>query len=105
MSSYRVLDASDLEGRRKPIAAELGARAIKLNQFDSQPNQAGFEHDERESGQEEIYMPVRGTGVLHVDGEEVELRPGRYVHVAPEARRQIVAGPDGLSYAVVGGVV
>lgn len=103
--SYRIFDASGIEERRKPVAAELGARAIRVNQFDSQPGQAGKEHDEVESGQEEIYVPVRGTGVLRVGDEEIELEPGRFVLVEPEATRQVVAGEDGLSYVVVGAVV
>lgn len=103
--SYRVVDTGSFEARRKQIARALEARAIKLNQFDSQPGQAGFEHDERESGQEEIYIPIRGAGVLHVDGAEIPLEPGRYVLVEPAATRQVVAGPEGLSYAVVGAVV
>ena len=102
--TYRIVDAASLEGRRKPIARGLGAEAVKLNQFDSQPRQAGFEHDERESGQEEVYIPLRGSGVLRVEGEEVRLEPGRYVLVEPGATRQVVAGPEGLSYAVVGAV-
>ena len=104
MTAWRTVDAADFEGRRKLIARSVGARAIKLNQFDSQPGQAGFEHDERESGQEEIYFALRGSGLLRVDGDEVELAPGRYVLVEPEATRQVVAGRDGLSYAVVGAV-
>ncbi len=51
---YRILDTGELEGRRKLIARGLDARAVKLNQFDSEPNQAGHEHDETESGQEEV---------------------------------------------------
>jgi quercetin dioxygenase-like cupin family protein len=105
LTVWRAVEASDFEGRRKPIARGLGARAVKLNQFDSQPGQEGFEHDERESGQEEVYFALRGTGVLRVDGDEVPLEPGRYVLVEPEATRQVVAGPDGLSYGVVGAVV
>ena len=104
MTAWRVVEAAEFEGRRKPIARGLGARAVKLNQFDSQPGQEGFEHDERESGQEEVYFALRGSGVLHVDGDEVELGPGRYVLVEPDATRQVVAGPEGLSYAVVGAV-
>jgi quercetin dioxygenase-like cupin family protein len=104
MTSYRLVDAAEFEGRRKPIAHGLDARAVKLNQFDSQPGQAGSEHDERESGQEEVYVPLRGSGVLRVDGDDVPLEPGRYVLVEPEATRQVVAGPEGLSYAVVGAV-
>jgi quercetin dioxygenase-like cupin family protein len=100
----RIFDASSVEGRRKLVARELGARAVKLNQFDSQPGQAGFEHDERESGQEEVYIALRGSGLIRVEGEEVPFEPGRYVLVEPEATRQVVAGPEGLSYAVVGAV-
>ena len=103
--SYRIFDASEIQERRKPVAAELGARAIKVNQFDSQPGQPGKEHDEVESGQEEIYVPVRGAGVLRIGDEEIKLEPGRFVLVEPEATRQVVAGEDGLSYVVVGAVV
>jgi quercetin dioxygenase-like cupin family protein len=102
---HRIVDAADLEGRRKLIARELGARAVRINQFDSEPGQAGFEHDETESGQEEIYFVLRGSGVLRVEGEELPLEQGRYVLVEPDATPQVVAGPQGLSYAVVGAVV
>jgi quercetin dioxygenase-like cupin family protein len=99
---YRVFDASTIEGRRKLVASSLESSAIRMNQFDNEPNQAGKEHDERESGQEEIYTALRGTGVLRLDGEEIALEPGRYVLVEPGSTRQVVAGPEGLSYLVVG---
>ena len=101
---YRVLDASTIEGRRKLVASGLEARAIRMNQFDNEPNQAGKEHDESESGQEEIYAALRGAGVIVVDGEEIRLEPGRYVLVDPASTRQVIAGPDGLSYLIVGAV-
>jgi quercetin dioxygenase-like cupin family protein len=100
--SYSVVDASEWDERRKPITRALGAEAIRLNRFDSQPGQAGKEHDERETGQEEIYIPVAGRGVLRVDGEEIALEPGRFVLVSPDSSRQVVAGDEGLSYVVVG---
>jgi quercetin dioxygenase-like cupin family protein len=99
---YSVVDASEFEDRRKPIARQLGAKAIRMNQFDNEPDQAGKEHDERESGQEEIYVPLRGHGILRVDGDEVPLAPGCYVLVSPDATRQVVAGAEGLGYLVVG---
>ena len=100
--TYSVVDASDWEERRKPVASALGAKAIRLNRFDSQPGQAGKEHDERETGQEEIYIPVAGRGRLRIDGEDVELEPGRFVLVSPDATRQVIASDEGLSYVVVG---
>ena len=102
--AYRVLDIATIEGRRKLVAAGLGARAIRMNQFDNEPDQAGKEHDERESGQEEIYTALRGSGVIVVDGEEIPLEPGRYVLVEPSSTRQVIAGFEGLSYLIVGAV-
>ena len=101
---YRVVDTRALEGRRKLVARELGARAIKLNRFDNEPGQPGKEHDERDSGQEEVYVPVAGSGRIVVDGDEVALEPGVFVLVEPESTRQVVAGPEGLSYVIVGAV-
>ena len=105
MRGWRAVDARELEGRRKLVARELGARAIKLNRFDNEPGQAGKEHDERDSGQEEIYVPVAGRGHIVVDGERVRLEPGVFVLVEPQSTRQVVAGPEGLAYVIVGAVV
>jgi quercetin dioxygenase-like cupin family protein len=100
--SYSAIDVKDFEGRRKPVAQALEALAIKANQFDSQPDQLGHEHDELKSGQEERFVPLRGTGYLQIDGVTVDLEPGRYVLVQPSARRRVDAGPEGLSYLVIG---
>ena len=100
--SHSIFDTSGVEGRRKLVATGLEARAVRMNQFDSPPGFEGLEHDERESGQEEVYVALRGDGVLRVGGAEVELAPGRYVLVTPEETRQVLAGPSGLSYLVVG---
>ena len=102
---HAIVDAASFEGRRKLIAQELGARAIKLNRFDNQPGQEGKEHDERESGQEEIYVPVEGSGLIRIGEEEIPLALGRFVLVTPEETRQVVAGSEGLSYVVVGAVI
>ena len=99
---YTVFDVTGIEARRKAVRRELGITAFGANQFDNQPGQAGSEHDEEDTSQQELYVVLGGSGVLRVDGDEVELRPGRYVHVSPESTRQVVAGEDGLSYLVVG---
>ena len=103
--AHRVLDTRELEGRRKLVAKELGARAVKLNRFDNERGQSGREHDERGSGQEEIYVAVAGSGTIVVDGEEVPLEPGTFVLVEPESTGQVIAGDDGLAYVTVGAVV
>jgi hypothetical protein len=40
-----------------------------------------------------------------VDGEEVPLEAGVFVLVEPASTRQVVAGPEGLSYVIIGAVV
>ena len=100
--SYSVIDVKDFEGRRTPVAQALSALAIKANQFDSPPGHPGFEHTELKSGQEELFVPLAGVGSILIDGETVDLEPGRYVLVQPSATRQVIAGPEGLSYLVIG---
>jgi quercetin dioxygenase-like cupin family protein len=91
--------------RTAPAAPRaIGAQAIRLNRFDSQPGQEGFAHDERESGQEELYIPIAGAGVLRVGAEEFPLAPGRFVLVSADEMRQVVAGAEGLTYIAVGAV-
>ena len=102
--TYTLVDAASFEGRRKLIADKLGARAIKLNRFDNEPGQEGKAHDETGSGQEEIYVPVEGSGFIRIGEDEIPLEPGRFVLVTPDETRQVVAGPEGLAYVVVGAV-
>ena len=39
-----------------------------------------------------------------MDGDTIEMRPGRYVLVPPESKRRPTAGVDGMSFLVIGGV-
>ncbi len=105
--AYRYVDAADVKptwGTFRMIRHELGASAFGLNQIDFPPGKVGSEHDELESGQEEVYLCLAGGGTLEVDGETVELKPGRYVLVSPDAKRRPAAGEQGMSFLVVGGV-
>ena len=100
MASYDVVDVSELEGEgpggmvRKARRA-LGARAFGFNYFVFPPNQEGREHDHAEENQEEVYFVVKGSGTMRIDGEDVELKPGRFVRVDGRATRMPTAGADG----------
>lgn len=96
------MDIKDHEGRRKAVATTLGAQAIRANQFDSVPGFEGHAHTELTSGQEEIYVALSGAGRIVIEGESVDFAPGRYILIEPAAFRQVIAGPKGLSYFVVG---
>lgn len=104
---YDVVDVGELQGEgpggmvRKTRRA-LGARAFGFNYFVFPPNQEGREHDHADEGQEEVYFVVRGSGRMRVDGDEVELKPGRFVRVDPAARRVPVSGDQGLELLTFG---
>src|SRR5215510_3402707 len=105
--AYKALDAADIPttwGTFRMVRHHLGGTAFGLNQIDFPPDKVGSEHDEAQSRQEEIYYCISGSGSLAVDGETVDLKPGRYVLVSPDAKRRPTAGPDGMTFLVVGGV-
>jgi quercetin dioxygenase-like cupin family protein len=105
--SYTYVDVDDvptLWGTFKPVRPHLGATAFGFTQIDFPPDKVGSEHDEAESGQEEVYLCLSGAGTLEVEGDVVEMKPGRYILVPPSSKRRPTAGPDGMSFLVIGGV-
>ncbi len=54
-------------------------------------------------GQEEVYVALRGSGTLVVDGKEYPIDPDHIVRIAPGVVRKILAGPDGLRLLALGG--
>jgi mannose-6-phosphate isomerase-like protein (cupin superfamily) len=107
VSGFDVVDVGELAGEgpggvvRKARRA-VGARAFGFNYFVLPPNQGGREHDHADTNQEEVYFVVKGSGTMRVDGEEVELKPGRFVRVDPAATRLPTAGRDGLEFIAFG---
>jgi mannose-6-phosphate isomerase-like protein (cupin superfamily) len=107
VAGFSVIDLEELGGEGpggmvRKVRRALGGRAFGINHFTLPPNAEGREHDHAEGGQEEVYFVIRGSGRMRVDGEELELRPGRFVRVDPAATRMPVAGEDGLEFLTVG---
>jgi mannose-6-phosphate isomerase-like protein (cupin superfamily) len=105
--SYSIVDVAALEGEGpggmvRKVRRALGARAFGFNYFTLPAGVTGREHDHTEANQEEVYFVVRGDGVMRVDGEEVELKPGRFVRVDPHSTRVPVAGSEGLEFVTFG---
>ena len=84
------------------LRRELGVEAFGINWFEVPPNREGRLHDESESGQEEVNVIVRGSGVYRVEDEEVPFAAGTIFRFDPETTRQPVAGPDGFTMVAVG---
>ena len=70
------------------LRRELGVSSVGLNVLTLKPRQRGRIHRHRE--QEEVYVVLRGTLTLAVEGEERSVVEGEAVRVAPEVRRQLI---------------
>jgi mannose-6-phosphate isomerase-like protein (cupin superfamily) len=84
------------------VRRELGVEAFGINWFELPPNAAGNEHDEEDSGQEEVNVIIRGSGSYWVDGKEMSVREGTCMRFDPETTRVPVAGPEGMTFIAVG---
>lgn len=108
MSGYTLRTLEDLHsihhGAVKLAGAELGLRAFGIQLLDLP---AGFsdypEHDHSEDRQEEVYLVLDGSAELRIDGEQIQVRAGQIVRVAPDSRRKIVPGEEGARILALGG--
>jgi mannose-6-phosphate isomerase-like protein (cupin superfamily) len=58
----------------------------------------GHKHD----GQEEVYVVVRGSGRVKVEGEIVDLSEWDAIRFGKDTMRAVEAGPDGIEYIAFG---
>ena len=105
--AYSKVNIDEIEpagptGAVRFIRRELGLEAFGINWFDLPPNAPGVAHDERDSGQEEVNVIIRGSGTYTIDGEDVPVRAGDVFRFDPETHRQPAAGPEGLTMLAVG---
>jgi hypothetical protein len=104
---YSLVHVDEIEGAGpggavRFVRRELGVEAFGINWFELGPDVVGREHDESQSGQEEVVVVVRGSGTYRVDGEDVPVTAGSILRFDPETTRVPLAGPDGMTMIAVG---
>lgn len=88
-----------------PIRRALEVRAFGINAWTAQEPDASVipAHDERPSGQEELYLVTAGRATFTVEGEQVDAPAGTIVFVRdPAATRGAVAREPGTTVLSVG---
>jgi mannose-6-phosphate isomerase-like protein (cupin superfamily) len=108
MSDYTAKNISEMEtgfgGGFVKARAELGVTAFGMQVIQLPPDFGDYpEHDHAESGQEEVYLALGGSGWLEIEGERVELEQDVLVRVGADAKRKVFPGPAGLKMLVLGG--
>jgi mannose-6-phosphate isomerase-like protein (cupin superfamily) len=109
MSSYTVKRIDEMEtafgGGMRLARAELGVESFGMQVEEFPPNFDKYpEHSHSEDGQEEVYLVLRGSAEIEIDGERVALDPDTVVRVGPGVSRRIFSGPQGVRLLALGGV-
>jgi mannose-6-phosphate isomerase-like protein (cupin superfamily) len=109
MADYAVKKIDDMEaayrGAFKRARAELGVEAFGFQVLDLPANLTRFpEHDHGQDGQEEVYIALRGTGEIEIEGERHPLDPETFVRVGPGVKRKLVTGDEPVRVLAIGGV-
>jgi mannose-6-phosphate isomerase-like protein (cupin superfamily) len=92
------------DGFAKLVRAGLEITAFGANIMDLPPDYSTTSHDESETGQEELYVALRGSGTVDIDDTRVPLDADPLVRVEPGTTRVLSSGGDGLRVLCIGGV-
>lgn len=114
MSSVQVLALTDIAAYDGPHAIPgvrfraareaLGVAAWGMNVLELDPGSDGHPaHDHVADGQEEVYFVVAGSATLATPEGAHPLKAGDFCRVAPQTRRQLIAGPQGAVVLAIGG--
>jgi hypothetical protein len=108
-SASRIDDLPDLwDGFARLVRKGLGLSAFGVNVMDVPGEYTTGAHDESESGQEELYVALRGSAWVLVGADEesevaLDIDADHLVRVGPGERRRLRAGPEGCRVMIVGG--
>jgi quercetin dioxygenase-like cupin family protein len=109
MSGYTVRRIDEMEaifhGSFKRAAAELGVESFGMQVFDIPPGFSEYpQHDHSDDGQEEVYVMLRGTAELEVDGQRLTLDREHMARVEPGTKRKLYGGAESGRVLMIGGI-
>ena len=109
MADYAVkrIDEMDaaLFGSFKRARAELGVESFGMQVIDLPPSFADYpSHDHTHDDQEEVFLALRGSGELEIEGERFPLDGEHMVRVGPETKRKVWPGAEGSRLLLLSGL-
>jgi hypothetical protein len=109
MGDFAVKRIDDMEaifnGSFRRAGAELGVESFGLQVFDLPPNFEQYpEHDHAEDGQEEVYVALRGSGEIEIDGDRMPIDSERMVRISAGTKRKLLPGPQGMRVLALGAI-
>jgi mannose-6-phosphate isomerase-like protein (cupin superfamily) len=109
MADYTLKRIDDMEavfaGAFIRARASLGLSAFGMQVIDMPANTDRYpEHDHAKDGQEEVYVVLRGSGEIEIEGERHPLDPETMVRVASGTSRKVWTADEPLRLLIVSGV-
>jgi uncharacterized cupin superfamily protein len=92
------------DGFARLVRAGLQITAFGVQIMDLPPDYATESHDESDTGQQELYVALRGSGAVVAGETRLALDPEHLVRVDAGVDRVLTSGPEGLRVLCVGGV-
>jgi mannose-6-phosphate isomerase-like protein (cupin superfamily) len=108
MGHYAVKKIDDMEGiyggAFKRARAELGVEAFGFQVIDMPAGADQYpEHDHGEDGQEEVYVTLRGSGEIEIEGKRHPIDSDTIAAVGPGVKRKLWPGSEGIRILAIGG--
>ena len=108
MADYTEKRIEEMEavyaGAFKRARAELGVESFGMAVIDMPPGITQYpEHDHEHDGQEEVFVTLRGSGEIDLDGERRPLEPETIVRVGPSVTRKLITTDESIRVLVLGG--
>jgi hypothetical protein len=99
-TSYAVRTVDELpqlwEGAVKLVRAGLGISAFGVNILDLPPNYTTESHDEADTGQQELYVALGGSGQVLIGDHALTLDDEHLARVDAGVSRVLASGDQGL---------
>jgi len=90
------------DGFAKLVRAGLEITAFGANILDLPPDYSTSSHDESDSGQQELYVALGGSGMVEIDGTSLPLDGEHLVRVDAGTPRVLSSGSDGVRVLCIG---
>jgi hypothetical protein len=91
-------------GFARLVRSGLGITAFGAQIMELPPDYVTESHDEAETGQQEMYVALRGSGAVVIGNERLQLDPEHLVRVDAGTGRVLTSGPRGLRVLCIGAV-
>ncbi|MGG7048784.1 MULTISPECIES: cupin domain-containing protein [unclassified Campylobacter] len=98
MSNYKIANIKNQPRVELKELLGLSGCEISINELAANAS-VPFVHSHKQN--EEVYVVLEGSGLLYIDGDEIELKKGDTVRIDPQGQRCFKASNDGIKFLCV----